>query len=70
MELKNIQDLFTKAGGAIKIAAFLGIHQMSVDRWQKIGISQKWWEKLIKEYDVTPAELYVISKKAKKATQR
>lgn len=66
-----IQDLFELAGGSVRLAAFLQKHfptmsQWTVERWKKIGIPQKYWEYLIKEYDITPAELFHISNKARK----
>lgn len=63
--MKNVQDLFTIAGGSVQIAALLKLNQYTVDRWHKTGVPQKYWEFLIKEFNVTPAELYVASKKAR-----
>lgn len=41
-----------------RLAVLVGTHQITVERWRKFGVPLKYWEALIKEYDLTPGELH------------
>ena len=62
--MKTTKDLFDKSGGSIQLAALLGVNQWTVERWHKTGIPFKYWEKIIKAYGVTPAQLMEVSNRA------
>jgi len=63
--MRNITDLFKLAGGSIHIASALNINQFTVERWARSGIPIKYWDKLIKLYKVSVADLYEISRTLK-----
>lgn len=65
--INTIEDLFREANGTVNVAVNLGLHQWTVERWRKIGIPIKYWEKLIKLYDLTPATLFAITQNQKRA---
>jgi hypothetical protein len=65
--MKNINEFFIKAGGDIKVAVALGLHHLTVQRWRKHGIPLKYWEKLSRLYDITPAEIYTVNQKILKS---
>ena len=64
--MKNINELFIRAGGDIKVAVALDLHHLTVQRWRKHGIPLKYWEKLSKLYEITPAEIYAVNHKIAK----
>ena len=68
--LNSIEDLFIKAGGSVDIAAFLRLHQWTVDRWVNLGIPRKHWKALSKKYKVTSFELHMITEKAREANKK
>jgi hypothetical protein len=61
--LKSMQDLYDLAGSSTRIAADLGLHQYTVDRWRISGVPNKYHEPLAKLYGATPYELYKLSQK-------
>lgn len=63
--MTHIQDLFDEAGGTTRLGAALGVHAFTVEAWRKSGIPVKYWEKLFKLYQITPAELFSITKAAR-----
>lgn len=65
--ITNIEHFFMRVGTA-RIAADLGIHQLTVERWRKRGIPWKYWEKLIDLYDLDSGTLHTINKEI--ATRR
>lgn len=36
-------DILNKVGGTLEIAYNLKIHQVTIERWRKIGIPEKHW---------------------------
>lgn len=60
--IKYLQDVMDLAGGATKLAAQLDLHAFTVENWRRCGIPQKYWDVLYKLYDLTPAELFTVSK--------
>ncbi len=64
--VNTIEDLFDISNGTARIAVALGVHQLSVQRWRKIGIPLKYWEQLIKLYNLDPATLYTITENQKR----
>lgn len=69
VKISNIQDLFDMAGGAVKIAAYLKLHQYTVERWRLSGIPDKYHDSLCKKYGATPYELYSLSQKIRRKTR-
>lgn len=65
--MKNINELFIKAGGPARIAVAFDLHQYTIERWRKHGVPVKYWDKLQKLYGITPAELYTIGQAIKKS---
>ncbi len=63
MTIKNIEELFEIAGGAVHIAAKLKLHQVSVERWMEQGVPWKYWDELTKNYKITIEDLHEINKK-------
>lgn len=59
--IKKIDDLFRKAGGPNKLAAKLGVHQLTVERWHIRGIPYKWWNAISKEYGLGITDLHTIN---------
>lgn len=41
--VKTISDLIEKAGGSLKIAYDIGVHQYTVLRWRKHGVPKKYF---------------------------
>lgn len=64
---KFIQDLYTAAGGATKLAAELDLHAATVENWKRAGIPTKYWEQLFNLYDILPMESYLITKACRKS---
>jgi len=65
--IENIQDVYDAAGSTSKLAYALGVHQVTVEGWRRAGIPLKYWDRLFKLYMITPAELYSVSQKCRKA---
>lgn len=65
--ITNIQDVYDAAGSSLKLAAALDVHQVTVEGWRRAGIPQKWWDRLLELYQITPAELYSVTKSCRKA---
>lgn len=65
MALKNIEELFQKAGGSIHLAVILDLNQWTVERWQKTGVPFKYWRALMDKYKLTADELTCISHSAR-----
>lgn len=65
--ITNIQYLYNLAGSATKLAASLDLPGRTVENWRVSGIPITHWDKIMKLYDVTPAELYLITKAARKS---
>lgn len=61
--INNIEDLYKLAGSPAGLAHVLGVHQFTVERWRELGVPIKYWDFLIKKYNLTPAELYSITEK-------
>ena len=61
----TIQDVFSKVGGAVKLAARYNVHQYTVERWEKTGIPQKYLEDLGKLCGITISECFAVTKRAK-----
>ena len=67
--IKNIQDIYSLAGGSTKLAAKLGLHAYTVENWRRAGIPLKYWDTLYNLYGVSPAELHSLYKRIRAATQ-
>ncbi len=65
--INNLQDIFDAAGDSTKLAYALGLQTYNVEYWKRAGINQKYWDKLFELYGITPAELYSVSKRCRKA---
>ena len=66
--MRSIKDLFKAAGGTAVLAAKFGLHQHTVDRWEKNGIPIYYWDVLSKRCGFTIEELFrmnlrIINKK-------
>lgn len=64
-KIKSIKGLFELAGGSVHIAALLNLNQYTVDRWQRTGIPQKYWDTLTKKYGQTAETFHNLTKKAR-----
>lgn len=64
--VNNIEDLMALAGSVEKLAVCCDISAQSVFMWRHRGIPDRLWAALIKQYDVTPAELYSINQKIRR----
>lgn len=65
-EVKYVQDIFAlAAGGSTEVAYKLGLHTRTVDHWPKRGIPDKYWDKLHKEFGITPIECFRLNAKIK-----
>lgn len=69
-KLNSVEMLFDKAGGTVKVASFLNMHQHTVGRWANTGIPSIHWGKLSKRYDVSIEDLYYIMEKIRFAHKR
>lgn len=65
-QIKSVEDLLMEGGGCAEIGRQLNISPWSIIKWKERGVPQKFWDALMKHYDITPAELFSITKKAKK----
>lgn len=65
--ITSLQDIFDAAGSSTKLAAKLDLHAFTVENWRRCGIPQKYWDILLELYDITPAELYAVSKNCRKS---
>lgn len=65
--LKDVSDLFSRAGGSVQVAAAIDRNQYTVERWKKFGIPRKHWKILIDTYKVSAEELHAVSEKARRA---
>lgn len=63
--IRDLEALFETAGGAINIAVKLKLHQLTVERWRRHGIPQKWWTQLIKAYELSPELLHSINQRVR-----
>lgn len=64
---KDFADLLKLAGSFEQIAIDCGIGSFAVYQWcHRTGVPQKHWEALIKKYDLSPAELYMINQSIRK----
>jgi hypothetical protein len=63
--LEKVEDLFALAGGPGRLAVAVDRHQWTVERWRKSGVPYECWVDIIRTYDVTPDELFVITEHAK-----
>ena len=61
-----IQDVFDAAGSTTKLAAALDLHANAVEFWRRAGIPTKYWDKLFELYMITPAELFTVTKNARR----
>jgi hypothetical protein len=68
--MKTLEDIYNVARGAAQMAADLGVHQFTVERWRRTGIPLKYWELLIKLYALTPAQLFLIDKKCREKNNK
>lgn len=76
--INTIQDVFDwidrrvkgNSGGSTKLAMALGLHTYTVEGWRRHGIPQKHWMEIIEQFNLTPAELYVVSRKCKERKMR
>lgn len=60
--IRNIQDIYTRAGSAAHLAIALGYKTSNaVELWSIRGIPQRHWESLENLYGVLPAECYSIN---------
>lgn len=66
---KYLQDLFDLAGSSTKLAANLDLHVNTVERWRRTGIPLKHWDNICDSYNITPAELYLISRQCQEAAR-
>ena len=65
--IQTYDDLIARAGTEEKLAIFFKMHTFSIQRWARNGIPNKYWEELIRKYEVTPAELYTVNQNIRKA---
>lgn len=65
--IKNIQDVYDLAGSAGVLANKLGVHQVTAEGWRRSGIPTKYWDDICKHYNISPAELFSVSKAARNA---
>ena len=61
--IKHVQDLYDHCGGVMRIAADLKVHSRTIERWNKHGIPDSYWNLLSKLYGVTPLELFKLNGK-------
>lgn len=62
-KIKNISELFERAGGMVHVAAALNIGQNTIYSWiARNGIPVTHWPDLIEKYAVSPEELLNINK--------
>lgn len=64
MEFKSAQEIISHAkGGTIELAYRLGCHPITIERWAKHGVSDKYWEPLRKLYGIPALSLYKFNAK-------
>lgn len=61
---KNDIETLLKENGAL-IASKLSLHQTAVDRWKDQGVPWKYWDALIKHFNLTLEELHTYNKKVR-----
>lgn len=71
-KLNSVSELFERAGpnrkeGTRAIADHpeINLHQCTVQRWEKIGVPQRYWNVLIKWLKITTDDLHRITERAK-----
>lgn len=62
--MKDLKELFQKAGGSIQLAASLGLNQWTVERWLKVGIPIKYWDTVMKYTSLDASQIYELNKRA------
>ena len=69
--LRDIGDLYALAGHSpTQLAASIGVKEWVAENFRFQGIPIKYWDSLMDVYDITPAELYVISKRCRENKPR
>lgn len=63
MNKNDLKTLIDK--NAALIASKLELHQTSVDRWKDQGVPWKYWDALIKHFNLTLEELHTYNKKVR-----
>lgn len=66
-KFKYMQDIYDFFGSGAKLAAFLDIPGPTVEAWRRSGVPIKHWEKIIAKSGITPAELFFISERCRRA---
>lgn len=61
--VKKVFEIIENAGGSIKLAYELNVHQYTIERWKRFGIPPKYWSFLQKKYGVTASELLNMNEK-------
>lgn len=61
--INSIQDVYDLGGGIMQIAADLKVHSRTVERFRKVGINPKYYDKLSDLYGCTPIELFNLTRK-------
>lgn len=61
--VKKVFEVIENAGGSLKLAYELKLHQYTVERWKKHGIPIRYWEHLEKKYGYEPGEIQMINRK-------
>ena len=64
--IKTIQDLCDVAGGIQIVAAACNVHQITVERWRKTGIPEKYHPLLADKFLIFPIDLVKINKRLRK----
>ncbi len=65
--ITSLQDIFDAAGSSTKLAAALDLHAYTVENWRRCGVPQKYWDAMFQLYQITPAELFSVTKACRKA---
>jgi hypothetical protein len=66
-KINNMQDVYQACGGVMRIAADLGVHSRTIERWREVGIAEKYHAVLAEKYGLFPIELYKLSQKIRNA---
>jgi hypothetical protein len=64
--IRTIQDLSDLAGGLQIVAGACNVHQITVERWRKTGIPEKYHLILADKFGVLPIDLAKINKRIRK----
>lgn len=64
--ITTVQEICDLAGSIQRLAADLNIHQLTIERWRKCGIPNKYHLILAEKYGIFPIDLIKMNKRLRK----